>query len=72
MAQNLGWYPISTVGILITFLYALVPPGIVYAQSAEILPEGLRMPLVAAMGFVVALMLACRYTNQKPFLRRRP
>ena len=62
-----SWYPVSMLGLVCTSLYALVPPYIVYAQSAQIFPEDLRLPLISLMAFILVCMLICRYTNQKPF-----
>jgi hypothetical protein len=70
MTKPGGWYPVSLLGIILTSLYALVPPYIVYAQSTQTFPPELQVPILSGMVFVGALMLLCRYTGQKPFLRR--
>ena len=55
-----SWYPVSTVGLVCTALYALVPPYMVYAQSTDIFPEVLRLPLVGSMALILGCMLICR------------
>lgn len=66
-----GWYPVSTLGFVLTILYAAVPPYYVYAQTTGLLAESIRMPLLFGMGFVLLCMVVCRQTNQKPFHKKR-
>ncbi|HEV8666317.1 MAG TPA: hypothetical protein VN665_00520 [Candidatus Paceibacterota bacterium] len=65
-----SWYPVSTLGLVCTGLYALVPPYIVYAQSTNTFPQSLEIPLVGGMLFILACMLISRHTNQKPFYKK--
>jgi len=66
-----GWYPVSRFGVVVTTLYALVPPYIAYARTNNTFPDELRWPLVGVMGFVVVALLLCRVTGAKPFLRKK-
>jgi hypothetical protein len=70
MAKKNSWYPVSTLGLVCTALYAMVPPYIVYAQTTESFPDTLRVPLIGAMAFVAVCMLICRHSGQKPFHRK--
>lgn len=69
--KHSGWYPVSTIGMAITVLYASVPPYIVYAQTTDTFPDSLKMPILVAMGFVLLCMIICKYTDKKPFHRKR-
>ena len=66
-----GWYPVTTLGIVLTVLYASMVPYIVYAQTTEIFPDTLKTPLIFVMAFIILCMLVCRFTDQKPFHHKK-
>lgn len=64
------WYPISFLGGLLLGLYALVPPYLVYVDELSLLTPNARALAIVGMFSMVFLMIVCRKTNQRPFLRK--
>lgn len=65
------WYPISFLGGLLLGLYALIPPYIFYIDSLSLLSTEDRVLTSLGMSSVVLLMLVCKRTHQRPFLRNK-
>jgi len=60
---------VSFMGGLITGLYALLPPYIVYVDSLGYLPPSMRIAAGSCMVFIAGTMIFCRRSKQKPFQR---
>lgn len=67
MSKKISWYPISFTGWILTTLYALLPPYILYVDSIGHLPPSMRIAAGSCMALVAGMMIVCRRTKQKPF-----
>jgi prepilin-type N-terminal cleavage/methylation domain-containing protein len=71
MARLPSWYPISFFGGLLTALYSLLPPYIVYIDQLGFLPPSWRIAAGTCMVVVAGLLFICRRKGEKVFPRKR-
>lgn len=64
------WYPVTRTGKLVTVLYGLLPPYIVYAETLNVFPGVLQIPIIGGLATALLCLGYAKYARKKPFERK--